>query len=118
MRIDADTANTEVPEPRDTQSRLQHALATLCLRHKPSDSIEPRMLRVFLDRVVPDAYRIQPKDTLLVMLVHNHFSIHVLTTREAMGKTSRSKHETSYGVQYRNLCIIGRDPKYNTGRSL
>ena len=63
--IDADTANTEVPEPGDTQSRLQHALAALCLRHKPSETIEPRMLRVFLDRVVPDAYRIQPKDTLL-----------------------------------------------------
>ena len=33
--IDADTANTEVPEPGDTQSRLQHALAALTLRHKP-----------------------------------------------------------------------------------
>ena len=79
--IDADTANTEVPEPGDTQSRLQHALAALCLRHKPSQTIEPIMLRVFLDRVVPDAYRIQPKDTLLAMLMHKHFSIHVLTTR-------------------------------------
>ena len=114
--IDADTANTEVPEPGDTQSRLQHALATLCLRHKPSE-IEPRMLRVFLDRVVPDAYRIQPKDTLLAVLMHKHFSIPVLTTREAMGKTSPSKHETSYGVQYRNLCIVGPDPKYNTDRT-
>ena len=92
--IDADTANTEVPEPGDTQSRLQHALAALCLRHKPSETIEPRMLRVFLDRVVPDAYRIQPKDTLLAMLMHKHFSIPVLTTREAVGKTSPSKHET------------------------
>ena len=115
--IDADTANTEVPEPGDTQSRLQHALAALCLRHKPSETIEPRMLRVFLDRVVPDAYRIQPKDTLLAMLMHKHFSIPVLTTREAVGKTSPSKHETSYGVQYRNLCIVGPDPKYNTDRT-
>ena len=115
--IDADTANTEVPEPGDTQSRLQHALAALCLRHKPSETIEPRMLRVFLDRVVPDAYRIQPKDTLLAMLMHKHFSIHVSTTREAVGKTSPSKHETSYAVQYRNLCIVGPDPKYNTDRT-
>ena len=115
--IDADTANTEVPEPGDTQSRLQHALAALCLRHKPSETIEPRMLRVFLDRVVPDAYRIQPKDTLLAVLMHKHFSIPVLTTREAVGKTSPSKHETSYGVQYRNLCIVGPDPKYNTDRT-
>ena len=89
--IDADTANTEVPEPGDTQSRLQHALAALCLRHKLSESIEPRMLRVFLDRVVPDAYRIQPKDTLLAMLMHKHFSIPVLTTRRRphlLGSTS------------------------------
>ena len=71
--IDADTTNTEVPEPGDTQSRLQHALAALCMRHKPSETIEPRMLRVFWDRVVPDAYRIQPKDTLLAVLMHKHF---------------------------------------------
>ena len=115
--IDADTANTEVPEPGNTQSRLQHALAALCLRHKPSETIEPRMLRVFLDRVALDAYHIQPKDTLLAMLMHKHFSIPVLTTREAVGKTSPSKHETSYGVQYRNLCIVGPDPKYNTDRT-
>ena len=81
--IDADTANTEIPKPGDTQSRLQHALAALCLRHKPSKTIEPRMLRVFLDRVVPAAYRIQPKDTLLAMLMRKHFSIPFLTTREA-----------------------------------
>ena len=109
--IDADTANTEVPEPGDTRSRLQHALAALCLQHKPSETIEPRMLRVFLDRVVPDAYRIQTKDTLLAMLMHKHFSIPVLTTREAVSKTSPSKHETSYGVQCRNLCIVGPNPK-------
>ena len=75
------------------------------------------MLRVFLDRVVPDAYRIHPKDTLTAMLMHKHFSIPVLTIREALGKTSPSKHETSYGVQYRNLCIVGPDPKYNTDRT-
>ena len=115
--INADTANTEVPEPGDTQSRLQHSLAALCLRRKPSESIEPRMLRVFLDRVVPDAYRIQPKDALMAMLMHKHFSIPVLTTREAVGKTSPSEHETSYGVQYRTLCIVGPDPKYNTDRT-
>ena len=103
--IDADTANTEVPEPGDTQSRLQLALAALCLRHKPSETIEPRLLRVFLDRVVPDAYRIQPKDTLLAVLMHKHFSIPVLTAREAVGKTSPSKHETSYGVQF--ACLGG-----------
>ena len=51
------------------------------------------------------------------MLMHKHFSIPVLTTREAVGKTSPSKHETSYGVQYRNLCIVGPDPKYNTDRT-
>ena len=115
--IDADTTNTAVPEPVDTQSRLQHALAAVCLRHKPSESIEPRMLRVFLDRVAPDANRIQSKDTLLAMLMHKHCSILVLTTREALGKTSPSKHEASSSVQYRNLCIVGPDPKYNTDRT-
>ena len=96
--INADTANNEVPKPGDTQSRLQHAIVALCLRHKPSESIEPRMLRVFLDSVVLDAYRIQPKDTLPAMLMHKLFSNPVLTTREAVGKTSPSEHETSYGV--------------------
>ena len=51
------------------------------------------------------------------MLMHKHFSIPVLTTREAVGKTSPSKHETSYSVQYTNLCIVGPDPKYNTDRT-
>ena len=51
------------------------------------------------------------------MLMHKHFSIPVLTTREAVGKTSPSKHETSYGVQYKNLCIVGADPNYNTDRT-
>ena len=32
------------------------------------------------------------------MLMHKHFSIPVLTTREAVGKTGPSKHETSYGA--------------------
>ena len=115
--IDADTANTEVPEPGDTQSRLQHALAQLCLRHKPPETIEPRMLRAFLDGVVLDAYRIQPNGTLLAMVMHKRFSIPILTTRQAVGKTSPSKHETSYGVQFRNLCIVGLDPKCNTDRT-
>ena len=48
------------------------------------------------------------------MLMHKKFEIPVLTTREAVGKTTLSKHETSYGIQYRNLCIVGPDPKYNT----
>ena len=66
------------------------------------------MLRVFLDRVVPDAYRIQPRDILLAVVMHKYFSIPVLTTRE---------HETSYSIHYRNLCIVGPDPKYNTDRT-
>ena len=48
------------------------------------------------------------------MLMHNKFEILVLTTREAVGKTTPSKHETSYGIQYRNLCIVRPGPKYNT----
>ena len=44
--IDADVVHVELPEPGDMQSRLQHGLAALCLRHKPSETIEPRMLRV------------------------------------------------------------------------
>ena len=105
--IDADTSNTEVPEPGDTQSRPQHALAALCLRHKPSGIIEPRMLRVFLDRVVPDAYRIRPKDTLLAVLMHKHFSIPVLTTREAVGKTSLSnmRRRTVYNAETSALLV-------------
>ena len=51
------------------------------------------------------------------MLMHKHFSIPVLMTREAVGKTSPNKHETAYGVQYPNLCIVGLDPKYNTDRT-
>ena len=51
------------------------------------------------------------------MLMHKHFSIPVLTTREAVGKTSPNKHETPYGVQYKNLGIVGPDPKYNTDRT-
>ena len=112
--IDADVFNLELPEPGDVPSRLQHALAALCLRHKPSETIEPRMLTVFLDTVTPKQYAISPKDTLLAMLMHKKFEIPVLTTKEAVGKTTPSKHETSYGIQYGNLCIVGPDSKYNT----
>ena len=38
----------------------------------------------------------------------------MLTTGEAVGKTTPSKHETSWGIQYGNLCIVGLDLKYNT----
>ena len=34
-----------------------------------------------------------------------------------MGKVIPSKHETSPGVQYRNLAIVGLDPKYNMDRT-
>ena len=112
--FDADAANVELPEPRDVQSCLQHTLAALCLRHKPTQTIEPRMLKVVLDMVTPKQYAISPKDTLLAMLMHKKFEIPVLTTREAVGKTTPSKHETSYSVQYWNLCIVGPDAKYNT----
>ena len=112
--IDADVVKVEVLEPGDIQSRLQHALAALCLRHKPHEVIETRMLMVFLDTVTPKPYAISPKDTLFAMLMHKKFEIPALTTREALGKTTPSKHETSYGIQYRNLCIVGPDPKYNT----
>ena len=71
-----------MPEPRDIQSRLQHALATLCLRHKPFETIEPRMLRLLLDMVTPKQYAISPKDTLLAMLMHKKFETPVLTTRD------------------------------------
>ena len=62
------------------------------------------MLRVFLDKVVPKTYTIYAKDTLLATLMHKKLAqppkntIPVLTTREAVGKTTSSKHETSYGV--------------------
>ena len=112
--IDADVVDVELSEARDMQSRLQHASAALCLRHKPSKSIEPRTLRVFRDAVTPKQYAISPKDTLLAMLMHKKFEVPVLTTREAVGKTTPSKHETSYGIQYRNRCIVGPDPNYNT----
>ena len=96
--IDADFGNVELPEPGDMRSRLQHALAALCLRHKPFETIEPQMLRVFLDTVTAKQYAISPKDTLLAMLMHEKFEIPVLTTREAVGKTTPSKHETNYGI--------------------
>ena len=39
----ANVVSVELPEPGDMQSRLQHALVALCLRHKPSETTEPRM---------------------------------------------------------------------------
>ena len=46
--------------------------------------------------------------------MHKGFEIPVLTTREAVGKTTPSKHETSYNIRYNNVCIVGPEPKYNT----
>ena len=43
-----------------------------CLGHKPSETIEPRTSRVFLDTVAPKQYAISPKDTSLAMLMHNN----------------------------------------------
>ena len=113
----------EVPEPSDVQSKLQHALAALCLHHSPSDTIEHRKLRVILDKAIPKTYTIHAKDTLLATLMHKKFAqppkntILMLTTREVVGKITPSEHETSYGVQYRNLCITSPDVKYDTDRT-
>ena len=63
---DVDVVNVELPKPGDLQSRLQDDLAAPCLRHKPSETIEPQMLSVFLDTVTPKQYAISRKDTLLV----------------------------------------------------
>ena len=112
--IDAGVVNMELSEPGDMQSRLQHALAALCLRHKPSETMEPRMLRVFLDTVTPKHDAISAEDTLLARVMHKKFEVLILTIREAVGKTTPSKHRTSYGIRYSNLCIVGPDPKYNT----
>ena len=55
------------------------------------------MLRVFLDKVVPKTYTIHAKDTLLATLMHKKFAqppkntILVLTTREAVGKTTNAQ---------------------------
>ena len=71
------------------------------------------MLRGFLDTVTPKQYAISTKHTLLAMHMHRNFQIPVLTTREAVGKTTPPKHETNYGIHYRNLYIVGPDPKCN-----
>ena len=39
--IDVDVVNVELLKPGDMQSRLQHGLAALCLREKPSETIKP-----------------------------------------------------------------------------
>ena len=70
------------------------------------------MLRVFfLDTVTPKKYAISPKDTLFAMLIHKKFEIPVATIREAVGKTTPSKHETSCVMHYGNLCIVGPNAK-------
>ena len=90
-----------LPEPSDVQSKLQHALATLYPHHSPSHTIEPRMLQVSLDKVVPKTNTIHAKDTRLATLMHKKFAepplntIPVLTTREGVGKTTPSNHEIS-----------------------
>ena len=96
---DADSANAEPLEPSDVQSKVQHALGDLCLHHNPSNTIEPRMLRVFLDKVVPKTYTTHAKDALLATLMHKKCAqarkntIPVLTARAAIGKTTTpSKH--------------------------
>ena len=120
--VDADSANFELPIPIDVRSKLQHALAALCVHHIASNTIEPRMLRVILDKAVPETHTIHAKDTLLATFMHKKFAqppkntIPVLTTREAVGKTTLRKHETSYGVRYKNLCITGPDVKYDNDR--
>ena len=52
------------------------------------------------------------------MLMHKRCHIPLLTTREAVSKATPWKHETSYGVQYTNLCNLGPDAKYNTQHML
>ena len=80
------------------------------------------MLRVFPYKVVPKTYTIHANDTLLATLVHKKFvqppnnTIPVLTTHDDVGKTTSSKHETSYRVPYRNLCNSSPDVKYITDR--
>ena len=53
--------------------------------------------------VTPKQYAISPKDTLLAMFMNKKFEILVLTTREAVGKTTPSKQKTISAVRYRNF---------------
>ena len=121
--VDADSADVELPEPSDVRSKLQHVLAAMCLYHSSSDTIEPRMLRAFLGKVVPKIYTINAKDTLLATSMHKKFAQPpkntslVLTTREVVGKTTPSMHETLYGVQYKKICINGLNLKYDIDRT-
>ena len=111
-----------IRKPKEEGKHQGHGLRVVPPQ-KTQLAVEPRMLRVFLDKVVPKTYTILVKDTLLATLMHKKFAqpakntIPVLTTREDVGKTTPSKHETSYGVQCRFLCIIGPDVKYDIDRT-
>ena len=65
----------------------------------------------------PQQCAIQPKHTVLVILMHKECSISVLNTRQGLKNLTPKKHEPSYRVQYCNLSIFGPDPKYNTDRT-
>ena len=73
-------------------------------------------------RVLPKTYTTSAY-TLLATLMHKNFAqppkntIPMLTTLEALGKTTPNKHETSYGVHCRNLSITGLDLKYDIDRT-
>ena len=72
-------------------------MVALCPHNIPSDTIEPRMLRLFMDKVVTHQYTINAKEALLATLMHkvslNRPKIHtipLLTTGDTVSKTSHS----------------------------
>ena len=117
--VDADTANIEQQAPGDTISCMQGALAELCFKHEAGSFLQPKMLKVFLETILPAHCLpgLRPSNTRLGLLVTKRFSVKDLTGREALGNTLPSKHVTGFGTRYRHLKVTPPDQKYDTEHS-
>ena len=80
--VDADAPPTEAPSPAHLLASMQHAPDVLCFSHRPMCYLEPKMIGVFVDRMLPDHLKRKPGDTAVATEMGRRFNVKDKTTRQ------------------------------------
>ena len=115
--VDADAPAKEAPSPAHLLASVQHVLAALCFSHRPISYLEPKMIGVFVDRILLDHLKRKPGDTTVATEMGRRLNVKDKTTRQSVGNTEPSKHELSFGIGYRHIQIHALPNQYAGDRA-
>ena len=116
--VDTHAPPKEAPSPAHLLVSVQHALAALCFSHRPMCYLEPKIIGVFVDRILPDHLMRKPGDTTVATEMGRRLNVNDKTTRQSVGNTEPSKPELSSGIRYRHIQIHAPPSQYAGDRAL